>query len=199
MDVRFFAATVPGRKGEILDSALAVFADRGYDGGSMREIASRVGITEPALYRHFTGKEDLFTQLIEHTADRLVGEAGDLIAGVRPETLRETLLVAFKDRRLAMRTYFPVLRTILSATSHNPAFLEVYRARLVTPMFERLCALVPVFDARAGEGPRANEDVEARVRAFMSLFVGYLVTSMVFEDDVDEPVVDAMLRLMGWE
>ena len=66
-------------------------------------------------------------------------------------------------------------------------------------MFERLCALVPVFDARAGEGPRANEDVEARVRAFMSLFVGYLVTSMVFEDDVDEPVVDAMLRLMGWE
>ena len=53
----FFAEVEPGRKGEILDSALHVFAERGYDNGSMRDIARGVGVSEPALYRHFPAKK----------------------------------------------------------------------------------------------------------------------------------------------
>jgi AcrR family transcriptional regulator len=45
----FFSEIQPDRKGQILDAALDEFADRGYAGGSMRRIAERVGVTEPAL------------------------------------------------------------------------------------------------------------------------------------------------------
>jgi AcrR family transcriptional regulator len=81
----FFAEVEPGRKGEILDAALSVFAENGYDNGSMREIAQHVGFTEPALYRHFPGKEALFLALIRVGAGRMRAELFALIDALEPE------------------------------------------------------------------------------------------------------------------
>ena len=79
----------PGRKGEILGAAAGVFAERGYDGGSMRDIAVRVGVTEPALYRHFPGKEALFLALMRAGgAGACATRPSALVDGVRPETMR---------------------------------------------------------------------------------------------------------------
>jgi AcrR family transcriptional regulator len=46
-------------KSRLLDSALAVFAERGADGGSMREIARRAGVNVATAYHHFGSKRDL--------------------------------------------------------------------------------------------------------------------------------------------
>lgn len=49
-----------GTRDAVLDAALELFADRGYDGTSMRAVAARAGV-DPALIRHFFGhKEGLF-------------------------------------------------------------------------------------------------------------------------------------------
>jgi AcrR family transcriptional regulator len=48
-----------------LSSALALFSTHGYHGASMRQIASQVGVTEAALYRHFASKRDLFEALLQ--------------------------------------------------------------------------------------------------------------------------------------
>lgn len=48
----------------ILDAALDLFADRGYFGTSLRDIATAVGVRESALYNYFPGKEALFEALI---------------------------------------------------------------------------------------------------------------------------------------
>lgn len=194
----FFAEEEPGRRGEILDAAMSVFAENGYDGGSMREIASRVGVTEPALYRHFPGKEALFLALIRATAGRLRAEAFALIDGVQPRTFHAQLVVAFADRRRAIRFYGPVLRTVLAAVVHNPAFLEEYRAVLIEPLRERLTTKVEELDAAFGV-PSMPQGREERVRATMALFVGHFVTSIVMEDERDEAIADAVVRVMGWE
>jgi len=49
----------------LLDSALALFSERGYEGTSIREIIERAGVTRPVLYYYFENKEDLFRQLVE--------------------------------------------------------------------------------------------------------------------------------------
>ena len=66
------AATTPVKqtKGEltaqrILDAAESVFAEKGYDASSLREIARRVGIREPGLYNHFAGKGEIYTAVLE--------------------------------------------------------------------------------------------------------------------------------------
>lgn len=53
------AAAPRDTRGRIETAALRLFAERGVNGTSMRDIAGVVGVTEGALYRHFASKDDL--------------------------------------------------------------------------------------------------------------------------------------------
>ena len=48
----------------ILDVALELFTEKGYDKVSLREVAERVGVTKAALYYHFASKDDILRTLI---------------------------------------------------------------------------------------------------------------------------------------
>src|SRR5689334_1842613 len=50
-------------KQRIIDGALKLFAQRGVDATSIRDIATSAMITEPAVYRHFRSKEDLIWEI----------------------------------------------------------------------------------------------------------------------------------------
>ncbi len=52
-------------KEAIRDVALHLFSERGYDGVGVREIAKGVGIRESALYKHYSGKREIFDSVIE--------------------------------------------------------------------------------------------------------------------------------------
>jgi AcrR family transcriptional regulator len=58
-------------KQQILRAAMKLFADRGLDGTSIRDIARESGYTNPALYKHFGGKEELALHLFETCHQRL--------------------------------------------------------------------------------------------------------------------------------
>lgn len=60
------------RRQLIVDAAGLVFNERGYHAASLEEIAARVGITAPALYRHFPNKYALFAECTSFMADGLV-------------------------------------------------------------------------------------------------------------------------------
>jgi len=53
------------RRGEILDAALRLFAARGVLAVSTRDIASAVGISQPALYAHFRSRDEILAELCE--------------------------------------------------------------------------------------------------------------------------------------
>lgn len=74
----------PERRRQILDTALKIFALRGYGGTTTAAVAEAAGITEPILYRHFTHKLDLFHRLVEDVAARTLAHWSDL-AGDDPE------------------------------------------------------------------------------------------------------------------
>ena len=49
----------------ILDEALLLFSEKGFEPTSMRDIAAAVGMRAPSLYNHFKGKRELFDALID--------------------------------------------------------------------------------------------------------------------------------------
>ena len=57
-------------KERILEEALTLFAQYGYDGTGVDLIAKRVGIKGPSLYKHFKGKEDILNALIDNAEVR---------------------------------------------------------------------------------------------------------------------------------
>ena len=54
----------------ILEAALDVFAERGYRGTSLTEIATRVGMTQPGLLHHFGTKADLHLEVVRVHEER---------------------------------------------------------------------------------------------------------------------------------
>ena len=57
-------------KQKILDTALALFAERGYDSVGVGDIAEAVGIKAPSLYNHFNSKREIFDGIVEYVARR---------------------------------------------------------------------------------------------------------------------------------
>ena len=62
------------RRRQLLDVALEVFAQRGFHGASMAEVAKAAGVTKPVLYQHFGSKRDLYLQLLDDVGQRLLEE-----------------------------------------------------------------------------------------------------------------------------
>jgi AcrR family transcriptional regulator len=81
----------------ILDAALDLFAQKGYFGTSLRDIAAVVGVRESALYNYFKSKEALFSALIdaahEHKAEQLAAFLEQPVTDVRMVLERLTSLV----------------------------------------------------------------------------------------------------------
>lgn len=57
------------RRKQILDTAVTVFGEQGYAGGSLRDIANRVGVTAPAIIRLFGSKEGLLAATLAHSEE----------------------------------------------------------------------------------------------------------------------------------
>jgi len=61
---------VENTKQQIINQALTLFSERGYEGVSMRDIAKNVGIQAPSLYNHFESKEAIFNSIIDEMSNR---------------------------------------------------------------------------------------------------------------------------------
>ena len=98
-------------KERILDEALTLFAEKGYDGTSMDLIAERVGIKGPSLYKHYKGKEEILNVLIDAAEERYEEYFGsEKNIGKLPENMEEFVQVTMGKILFTMRD--PMIRRI---------------------------------------------------------------------------------------
>jgi AcrR family transcriptional regulator len=60
----------PDRKKQLLEIAMKLFSDQGFDGTTTREIAEAAGVNEALIFRHFRTKEDLFWAVLSDRVER---------------------------------------------------------------------------------------------------------------------------------
>jgi AcrR family transcriptional regulator len=105
--------TAEERRSAILDSALAVFSERGYHLASIDDIASEAGVSKALIYEHFASKQELHGDLIARNARELTQRVAGALSGIEVESTSERLatgLEAFfafvEERRDAWRMLF---------------------------------------------------------------------------------------------
>ena len=82
------------RREQLLDVGRSLFAERGYDGTAVEEIAARAGVSKPIVYEHFGGKEGLYAVVVDREVQRLMDDfAGALSADSPRELLEQACLV----------------------------------------------------------------------------------------------------------
>ncbi len=101
------------RRRQLLDVALAEFAEQGYNGVSMDQVAEAAGVTKPVLYQHFRSKRALYLELVDDVADSLADAV--LKATADAASPREQVEAGF-------RVYFRFV------TEHRDAFRLLFMA-----------------------------------------------------------------------
>lgn len=83
------------RQAAILHEAARLFAERGFSGVSLEELGAAVGVSGPAVYRHFTNKQALLGAILVRVSERLLGGGQDVIAAHDAPQTRLAGLIRF--------------------------------------------------------------------------------------------------------
>ncbi|MBQ6337255.1 MAG: TetR/AcrR family transcriptional regulator [Ruminococcus sp.] len=98
-------------KERIQAEALTLFSENGYDGTGVEQIAGKVGIKAPSLYKHFKGKEDILNALIDKAEARYEEYFGsEQRLGQLPESREEFIRITMERVLFTMRD--PMIRKI---------------------------------------------------------------------------------------
>ena len=161
----------PPTKGErtaqrILDVAEEAFAERGYAGTTLRDVAAAAGLRNPSLYNHFSSKEALYAAVLERGLSPIIEGLRDFIA--RPG---DGDVAALADRMMGLLSEHPKLpRLIQHETLSGGAHLSPMLRDWIQPAFEHANEMVET-------GPAARlwkaEQRPLLVLAMCNILLGY--------------------------
>jgi len=120
-------------KQNILAAALAMFSAKGYDGVSVNDLVSAVGVTKPTLYYHFGSKEGLFDAVCQENYGRLNGIISESI------TYRTDSRNHQEDLPRALTN---VATAYFSFAADNEMFYRLALANQYAPPFSPMYAVV---------------------------------------------------------
>jgi AcrR family transcriptional regulator len=174
----------PRTRERILDAALTLFAEQGYDATSMREISEQLGITKAALYYHFDSKAEIVRAMLAETEQKVSELAAWARAQPNTPELRRQVLTRWSDimqaRGLAAFRFVVANRKVihdLSPDEHGG-------------MHECLGEL---YEALAPADASAEDQLRIRL-ALMSINLAGLAGADI---DADEPEIFAAARRLA--
>jgi AcrR family transcriptional regulator len=86
------------RRQQLLDVARSLFAEKGFDGASVEEIAHRANVSKPVVYEHFGGKEGVYAVVVDREMHNLLAQMTSALAEeAHPRLLLERAAGALLD------------------------------------------------------------------------------------------------------
>ncbi|MGK5554774.1 TetR/AcrR family transcriptional regulator [Actinomadura kijaniata] len=182
---------VPVRR-RILDAAVRLFAERGFDGTSVQEVVAAAEVTKGALYHYFDSKTDLLYEIYHSLITRQLADLDRVLAAGLPpaETVRAILTELIRstaahvdeakvfgqemhnlddERRRAVRAdrrrYHVAFRDLVENAQKDGVFAAVASAETVTQIALGMVNQMPQW--YRPEGPRTAEEIAAEVSAFV--------------------------------
>jgi AcrR family transcriptional regulator len=181
----------PGHsRDSLLEVAVAVFNERGYDASSMEELAGRLGITKSAIYHHVSGKGELLQLALDRALDALFAVTEEPGATCGPAIARLEHVVRASVRVLADQ--LPFVTLLLRVRGNSPVEQAALQRRR---NFDRIVtALVRAAEEEGDVRPDVDPAVTSRL-----LFgtVNSLVEWYRPDRELDaEALADAVVRTM---
>ncbi|ASC73567.1 HTH-type transcriptional repressor AcnR [Halomicronema hongdechloris C2206] len=186
---------------QILQGALTIFLQQGYEGTSMDRVASAAGVSKITIYKHFQDKEGLFTALIDWvTTQRFQIVFGALSLEDPPEVVLRRVATRLLDMLAVDEEYIAFLRLIIGESGRFPAIAQRFIQVLPKKV---LRVLTRYFQAH----PELKfTDPEAAARIFVGSLITYVMTQKLLhgqsiipmqQDVLIDSVIDMIVRYPG--
>jgi AcrR family transcriptional regulator len=159
------------RPPEILDAALAVFAEKGYAGARMEDIAARAGVTKGTIYLYFQNKEAVFKSLVRDSIGTTLQGVTDIsrqFDGSARELLR--LVLTTMARFLTTSDRVVLVKVILAESGNFPELLRFYREEIIAKGLGVLTGVM-ARGMESGEFRQMSPEFAARLCVAPMLFV----------------------------
>lgn len=83
------------RREEIIAAARAVFAEKGFDGTTTRELAKAASVSEALIFKHFPNKEAIYTAMLSSCQNSQIGDEVRKLLALQPSTSTLTVMLHF--------------------------------------------------------------------------------------------------------
>ena len=164
-------------KQKILDEALRLFSERGYDAVSVGEIAQAVGVKAPSLYNHFPGKQAIFEAIVDSTAARYEADTDKIDIHVQDAAQDIPVFTEITEDAL-----FAKVRQIFEYSLHNDTIrrfrrmmtIEQFRSPELAALYSRryvdrmIAYHAGIFRALIAAGEICAEDPETLAMLYVS-------------------------------
>ncbi len=164
------------RPGEIIEAALQVFAEHGFAGAKLDEVARRAGVSKGALYVYFETKEELFRAVVRTGIApnfETMKAAADTFDG--PFTRLAPMLL-MRAAGLVQENKLPaVVKMVIGESRNFPDLARIWHDDVVSPLIAIITGIVARAQARGEVGPG-----DPRLHA-MSL-MGPMVMGLLFRE-----------------
>jgi AcrR family transcriptional regulator len=184
-------------RAELIATAGSVFAQRGYEGASVEEIAEQAGYSHGAVYSNFAGKSDLFLAVFErYMADRAQelaatqqGIAEDAPLKTRARALADQWMERFADDRESFLLHLE----FLAASRREPELAERFGSRSAS-LRETIAAFIAHHQEKEeAEAPLPPADLALVLRA---LGIGLAIEALVSPDAVRDDLYGDFVELL---
>lgn len=173
------------REQEIVRAAVLFFAEFGFE-GQTRELAKRLGITQPLLYRYFPNKDALVERVYQDVFLRRWNPFWEETVADRSKPLEERLQAFYRDYSRAIVTYEWVrlfMFSGLKGLDFNTRYLELLRSRIFNLIVQELR------EAHGGPTPETHPATPMEIEAIWGLHASifYLgVRKFIYNLPVDD-------------
>ena len=134
-------------KEKILEEALKLFARSGYMGTSMNDIASQLGVTKAALYKHYSSKQEILDSIVErmNQMDRERSEEYKMPEGEMEEVIEGYKNIALeKIKQYTKVQFLHWTEEEFSSCFRKMLTLEQYRSPEMSKLYQKYLAKGPL-------------------------------------------------------
>ena len=181
------------RHEELLDRALELFLENGFELVTMEAIAAAVGMTKRTVYARYEDKSALFRAVVQRAIERWMVPI-ETMRAAESDDLEATLL-AIAEIRL-QNAISPVglrLQRIVNAESYR--FPEIFNLAYEQGTRPALAFIADLLTRRAAEGGLQIEDPQIAAAAFLSMVIGGPTRAIVLGGPVDEAALETRIAI----
>jgi AcrR family transcriptional regulator len=163
---------VPGEKDtkeKIFDAAVDLFAEKGYDRVSIRDIARAVGVTEGAVYKHYASKEEILESIFTFVEGRIYPQVPEASLDALIDSMSFQEILASTQKAMVSDTQLTRVTRIMLIEMYRNEKIRNYVRRV---LFERPVDETEVLFRKLMEKGKIKQ---CEPRALSTLFISYLV------------------------
>ncbi len=168
----------------VLDAAETLFAERGYDGASLRQIAGRAGIQQPGLYNYFENKQALYAAVLDRALAPMAEAMQTRMSRARPTEIQTTLAAVMTDILLEHPKMAALFQRALQGDDASVG------DRLIKRWLDRLFEQAIDTMHSIGGAKVDRVDLAIQTIAMFNLTTGYFLSQRIFETLVGSDITD---------